>query len=144
MQSNQGNKMAIFGENAMVHISTNSACFLLQKYLLESPFKHLSNDILLIEIGPEGAMLGTLQWSPPDDPCPRVAFSGYFSYQSLQICIDICTTVYLYMLGIFSAPQNASIGPQRRGPGRCRIYLPYLDAKKRPKSAQIVAQKAPR
>ena len=70
--------MAIFGENAMVYISANTACFLLQKYLLESPFKHLSNDILLIEIGPEGAMLGTLQWSPPGGPCPGFAFLGCF------------------------------------------------------------------
>ena len=78
MLSNQGNKMAIFGENAMVHIFTNSAWFLLQKYALESPFKHLSNDILFIEIDPEEATLRTLQWSPPDGPYPRVAFLGYF------------------------------------------------------------------
>ena len=68
--------MAIFGENAMVHISSNCAQFLLQKYALESPFKHLSNDILLAGIDPEGAMLGTLQWSPPGGPCPGVAFLG--------------------------------------------------------------------
>ena len=81
--------MAMFGANAIVHISTNSPEFLLQKYALESPFKHLSNDILLTKIGPEGAMLGTLQWSPPGGPCPGVAFLGYFPCPILWLCTNL-------------------------------------------------------
>ena len=33
-------------------------------------------------------------------------------------------------------------GPGGGGAGRCRIYLPYLDAKKRPESAQKAPGKA--
>ena len=89
VRSNQGNKMAIFGENAMAHISTTSAWFLLQKYALESPFKHLLNNILFIEIGPEGAMLGTLLWPHPGGPCPGVAFLGYFPCPILWLCTNL-------------------------------------------------------
>ena len=79
-------------------------------------------------------MLGTLLWPHPGGPSPGVAFLGYFACRILWLCTQRCTAEYTYMLCIFIAQQGAPIGPQGGGAERCRICLPYLDAKKAPKS----------